>query len=315
METILQWGLDCVRQIQTLAPVALTPGLIVIMRAITNIGSAAVYMALLPFVYWCVDEKKGLRLAVTLLISAWINLALKNLLDQPRPFFESYDPSVGMITEIMGGFPSAHAQNSLVVWMIIASWGIPRLSRVVRFCIAAVLCLLIGFSRVYLGVHFPTDVLGGWLLGGLILAVYFAAGKFAAGNRIEAWIESHSPRAGLIAAAAIAFAMNLYRPSEYMLIPGGMILGLGIGCFLNRRYIGFNAAIQGRTGKEKYLVLLVRYALGITALVLLYVATGKAINGLRGSGNYDLYVFIRHILAAVWLSAGAPWVFSKLRLV
>jgi hypothetical protein len=267
-------------------------------------------MVLIPFIYWCIDEKKSLRLSVTLLVSAWLNLALKILLDQPRPFFEGYDPSVGMIAEKMGGFPSAHAQNSLVMWMIIASWGIPpRLSRTVRFGIAALLCLLIGFSRIYLGVHFPTDILGGWLLGGIILCVYFLAGR-----RIEAWFESRSPRAALIAAAALAFAMNLYRPSEYMLIPGGMILGLGIGCFLSRRYMDFKAPINDRFGAAKRLTLLVRYILGITAMILLYVAAGKVINGARDSGNYQLYYFTRYVLAALWLSAGAPWVFCKLRL-
>jgi len=306
MEEVLRWGLDCVRQIQTLE----TPGLTLCMRVITNLGSAAFYMVLIPFVYWCTDEKKGLRLAVVLLISAWVNLALKFLLDQPRPFFDGYDPSVGMVAATIGGLPSAHAQNSLVMLMIIASWVlIPKLSRAAHLCLAAFLCLLIGFSRLYLGIHFPTDVFGGWLIGGLILAVYFLAG-----NRIEAWFEAHSPRAGLIAAAALAFAMNLYRPSEYLLIPSGMILGLGFGCFLCRRYINFNAPVKDRTGAAKYLAQIVRYAIGITAMILLYVAAGKAVNGLRNSGNYQLYVFMRYVVTALWFSAGAPWVFCKLRL-
>ena len=307
MEAILQWGLDWIRQIQTLAAI---PGLTLCMRAITSIGSAAAYMVLTPFVYWCVDEKKGLRLSVVLLISTWLNFALKIILNQPRPFFEAYDPSVGMATVSMGGLPSGHAQNSLVMWMIIASWKpISRLSGSAHFCIAALLCLLISFSRVYLGVHFPTDIFGGWLIGGIILTVYFITG-----SQIQAFLESHSPRAALIASAAIAFAMNLYRPSEYLLIPGGVILGLGIGCFLCRRYTNFNASLTNRTGMEKHLTLLVRYVLGITAMVLLYVATGKAINGMRDSGNYHLYVFTRYVILAIWLSAGAPWVFCKLRL-
>jgi len=304
MEAVLQWGLEFVRQVQTLT----TPWLTIIMRAITNTGSVTVCMVIVSFIYWCVDEKKGLRLAVVLLISAWINFALKFFLDQPRPFFEAYDPSVGRAAVIMGGFPSAHAQNSLVMWMIIASWKlIPRLSRAAHLCLAAFLCLLIGFSRIYLGAHFPTDVLGGWLLGGIILAIYFLTG-----SRIEVLLKS--PRAGLITAAALAFAMNMYRPSEYMLMPGGMILGLGIGCFLCRRYINFNAVLNDRTGMAKLITLLVRYALGITAMVLLYVAAGKALNGMRNSGNYHLYVFTRYILLSLWLSAGAPWVFCKLKL-
>jgi membrane-associated phospholipid phosphatase len=307
MEEILQWGLDCVRRIQTLAAI---PGLTIIMRAITNIGSTAIYFFLFPFLYWCVDEKKGLRLAVVLFISTWLNLALKFFLNQPRPFFEDYDPSVGLVVEILGGFPSGHAQISLVMLMILASWSIiPGLSRAAHFGIAAFLCLLIGFSRVYLGVHFPTDIFGGWLLGGLTLAVFFTAG-----SRIEAWLGSHNPRAGLIAAAAVAFAMNIYRPSEYLLLPSGIILGLGIGWFLRRRYMNFSASLKDRTGIEKRLALIVRYVLGITAMVLLFVAVGKVINGMQNSGNYHLYVFIRYVFIAVWISAGAPWVFCKLRL-
>jgi membrane-associated phospholipid phosphatase len=307
MEYVLQWGLDCIRQIQTLAVI---PGLTIIMRAITHIGSTAVYLFIFPFVYWCVDKKKGLRLLVVLFISLWINLALKFLLNQPRPFFEGYDPSVGIIFEIVGGFPSGHAQNSLVAFMILASWNfIPGLSRAAHYCIAAFLCLLIGFTRIYLGVHFPTDVFGGWLLGGLVLTVYFWTG-----SRIEAWFESHNPRIGLIAAAALALVMNIYRPSEYLLMPSGMILGLGIGCFLCRRYINFNISIKDKSVTEKRLTLLVRYVLGVTAMGLIYAATGKVINGFRASGNYHLYVFMSHVLVAIWISAGAPWVFCKLRL-
>ena len=307
MEGFLQWGLDCVRQIQTLAAI---PGFTVFMRLITHIGSTVVYIFFFPFVYWCIDEKKGLRLAVVLFISTWINLALKFILNQPRPFFEGYDPSIGIIAEIMGGFPSGHAQNSLVILIILASWKIiPGLSRTVHFFIAVFLCLIVGLSRIYLGVHFPTDVFGGWLIGGLVLAVYFWAGA-----RIEAWLESHNPRIGLIVSAVLAFAMNMYRPSEYLLMPSGMIFGLGIGCFLCRRYIAFTALINDRTGMDKRLSLLVRYVLGITAMALLYVTAGKIINGLRDSGNYHLYVFIRNVLMAVWISAGAPWVFCKLRL-
>ena len=307
MEEFLQWGLDCVRQIQTLAVI---PGLTIFMRTITHIGSTAVYIFFFPFMYLCVDEKKGMRLAMVLFISTWINLALKFFFNQPRPFFEVYDPSVGIIVEIMGGFPSGHAQNSLVILTMLASWKIiPGISRAAHFGIAVFLCLVIGFSRIYLGVHFPTDVFGGWLLGGLVLAVYYWAGA-----RIEAWFETHNPRIGLTAAAVLAFAMNMYRPSEYLLMPSGMILGLGIGWFLCRRYIEFNASIKNRTGMEKRLSLLIRYVLGITAMALLYVAAGKVINGLRDSGNYHLYVFIRNVLMAVWISAGAPWVFRKLRL-
>jgi membrane-associated phospholipid phosphatase len=302
MEAILQWGLDCIRLIQGWA----NPPLTILMRIITSLGSSGAYILLLPFVYWCVDEKKGLHLGTMVLISAWVNLSLKLLLDQPRPFFAGYDPSVGMISERLGGFPSGHAQNTLVMLTIVSSW----LARKWAYIAAAFVCLLVGFSRLYLGVHFPTDVAGGWLIGGILLAVYFLSRK-----RIEALIATGGFRGGMIASAALAFVMILYRPSVELLMPGGMILGLGAGYCLCKQYVNFSAsALSGRPGIFRYLTLLVRFLLGITVFALLYVVSGKVMGGMDNSGNYQLVVFLRFILLSFWISAGAPWLFRFLRL-
>jgi membrane-associated phospholipid phosphatase len=303
MEAILQWGLDCIRLIQTGA----NPPLNILMRIITEFGSVIAYLVLLPLVYWCIDEKKGLHLGIAVLFSTWINLVLKYALDQPRPFFAGYDPSVGIITERLGGFPSGHAQNSLVMWFIIASWGNKK-----RYWImAAFFCLLIGFSRLYLGVHFPTDVAGGWLIGGILLTVYFLAG-----GRIESMIAANGPRAGLIICATLSFIMILYRPSVELLLPGAMLLGLGGGFCLCKTRIGFTASVTGksREGAAKYLILLVRFLLGITVLALIYVVTDKLTAGMHNSGNYQLVMFLRLSVLALWVSAGAPWLFRFLRL-
>jgi len=300
MEPILQWGLDFIRVIQTIA----SPPLTVIVRVITYIGGEPAYMVLLPFLYWCIDEKKGLRLGLVVLISAWINMSLKFLFDQPRPFFEGYDPSLGMISERMGGLPSGHAQNTLVLLFIIASW----LKKKWAFVCAVVLCILIGFSRIYLGVHFPTDVIAGWILGGIILCGYFMLG-----DRIEALLVKGGFRAGMIASAMLSFVMILYLPGKELLMPGGTVFGLGIGYCLNRRYIGFTAnALLGRSGTEKYLTLCARMLLGIVGFILVFVAAGNLIP--RESGNQNLFGFLQAALAGFWVSVAAPWIFVKLRL-
>jgi hypothetical protein len=253
-----------------------------------------------------VDEKKCLRLGTVVLVSVWLNLFLKFLLDQPRPFFVNYDPSLGMISETLGGLPSGHAQNSLVLWAIIASW----VNKKWLWGVVACFCLLVGFSRVYLGVHFPTDVLGGWIIGGILLGIYFLAGK-----RIETLLADYSPRVGLVMCAALAFIMILYRPSAVLLMPGAMLLGLGTGYYLCKNKIGFSAlALSGRVGIAKYLVLLVRFLLGITVLVLWYVLTKKIMIHFENSANYNLFVFLRFGVIAFWISAGAPWLFRFLKL-
>jgi hypothetical protein len=252
------------------------------------------------------DEKKGLHLGLITLISVWINLSLKWALDQPRPFFPAYDPSVGMISEKLGGFPSGHAQNTLVVLTIISTW----LTRRWAYIAAALICLLVGFSRVYLGVHFPTDVIGGWLIGGIILAVYFLTRK-----RIAALLANGGFRGGMYASAALAFVMILYRPATELLIPGGTLLGLGAGYNICKFYCNFSASDFGdRTGIFRYLALLVRFLLGITIFALLYVVSGKIMGSIHNSGNYQLAAFLRFALMGLWISAGAPWLFRFLRL-
>jgi len=169
MENILQWGVDFIRHLQSRA----TPSLTAIMIGTTYLGSAAAYLILIPFVYWCINVKKGFELGLVVLISAWLNIMAKLLFDQPRPFFAAYDPSLQMIPERLPGLPSGHAQNALVMWIIIASW----INKKWAYITAIVLCLAVSFSRIYLGVHFPSDILAGWILGILILCTYFLAGR------------------------------------------------------------------------------------------------------------------------------------------
>jgi membrane-associated phospholipid phosphatase len=298
MEPLLLWGLDLIRTIQTAA----NPPLTFFMKAVTQLGSVSAYIILLALVFWCVDEKKSFRLGLVVLISGWINLALKFLLHQPRPFWEGWDPAVGLIHERFGGLPSGHAQGSLVLWIIIASWG----TRKWRYGPAALLILLIGFSRIYLGVHFPTDVFAGWFIGGLICGGYFFLGP-----RIEKALETRGLRAKLILSAALSFVMILYRPAGDLLMPAAALLGMGAGYSLNVHIIHFRAAAYlGRRGAAKLSTLLGRLALGAAGVVLISAAAGRLLPG--GSSPYfRMFFFLQYALLGFWIYAGAPWLFQR----
>jgi membrane-associated phospholipid phosphatase len=301
MENILQWGLNFIRTVQTWDSPLLTG----LMTGITWLGSAQAYLIMIPFIYWCVDEKKGLRLALVVLVSAWLNITLKFLLEQPRPFFPGYDPSVGMIPERLGGLPSGHAQNALVMWIIIASW----IKKKWAFIGAGLICILVSFSRIYLGVHFPTDVLGGWLLGGLVLCGYFMLGR-----RIGEALDKGSTRAKMIAVAACSFIMILYRPGEELLMPGAILLGLGAGHILNCQHIGFTALLPEKKAWLKVCFWLARFALGVTVTALPCIGLGKIFHAARSSSWHELLYFLLFALVGLGVSAGAPWFFCKVHL-
>ena len=92
---------------------------------------------------------------------------------RPRP-----DVSLHLIEQGGWSFPSGHSISGLLMYGLLA-WLILRYARNQKFrIIAAVLLTLlwvgVGLSRIYLGVHYPTDVLGGWLLGMVILMITIA---------------------------------------------------------------------------------------------------------------------------------------------
>lgn len=93
--------------------------------------------------------------------------AVKHLIDRPRP---ALVPHLDMVYS--SSFPSGHAMMSPVVYLTLAavvSSGLePPGVRSLRMAAATLLVVAIGVSRVYLGVHWPTDVLGGWILGSAI---------------------------------------------------------------------------------------------------------------------------------------------------
>lgn len=103
-----------------------------------------------------------------------LNLLLKDLFARPRPHFER-----PLVVEISYSFPSGQAMESLVVYGMLAYFGLLTLrsqrTRVVSLGGAAVLVALIGFSRLYLGAHYLSDVLGGFAAGSAWLSAAITA--------------------------------------------------------------------------------------------------------------------------------------------
>ncbi|GHU59496.1 phosphatase PAP2 family protein [Clostridia bacterium] len=165
------WYLDALNHSLAEAVQALeAPALTAFMIAVTTIGEWFVYApaALLLLIIPKTRRKIGLPVMLTLAASATLNVTLKMLFAIPRP------DAHRLIVETGYGFPSGHAMNStafvgICVFLFIRGshkYG----HKVFIVCLSVLFLILMGLSRVYLGVHNPTDILGGYLAGLIILA-------------------------------------------------------------------------------------------------------------------------------------------------
>lgn len=110
------------------------------------------------------NKDKGIKIASMVIASLIINILLKHLIQLERPFHVY--PDVFLINESGFSFPSGHAQISATFFWLLAWFE----KRNVVFWL---LPILIGISRCYLGVHYPTDVLAGWAIGAFFAWGYF----------------------------------------------------------------------------------------------------------------------------------------------
>ena len=155
-------------------------------------------------------------------------------------------------------------------------------------------------SRLFLGVHFPTDILGGWALGALVLGIYFGLG-----TKIEGILHRWNLRARLILISALTLGMNFLMPKDTRM--AGAFFGSAVGFALVSRFLRFSA--KGPLAKK-----LLRYLLGLASLLVVYILP-KALIKDPTLSQQALVRFSRYGIVGLWAAFGAPWCFFKLGLV
>jgi undecaprenyl-diphosphatase len=140
----------------------------IIFRDITSLGGATVLtlMTIAVTGFLLIDAKRGAAILVlgSVIGGVVLSTILKLGIDRPRP-----DLVVHLVEVHTASFPSGHAMLSAVVYLtlggLLSRVKRPRRIKIYVLSVAVILTLLIGVSRVYLGVHWPTDVLAGWCAG------------------------------------------------------------------------------------------------------------------------------------------------------
>jgi membrane-associated phospholipid phosphatase len=337
-DAIYAWGLEVIRALQGAGNPAITAAA----RFFSALGHPITYIAIAAFVYWCVDERRGAKLGIVTFLSYGINNAIKGALRVPRPYVQ--DPTVGMAFEPSYSTPSAHAQAAAAFWPTLAlepktpdaargekapgSQGTAlKIARWTAGWAAAILLpVLIGLSRVYLGVHYPTDVLFGWALGAVISilaipvwprfsnAIFSLAPVNAAVGSIRDRARSNgrSLRSFKLALAAfVALLLNALSGQDSSM--GGAFFGFTAGfIFLtdesaktdkhgNARET-FSAASGSLIKKGA------RFLIGLAFLIVIYVGSNKLVP-LAGGDLVILCLFVQYGFIGFWISYLAPRIF------
>jgi membrane-associated phospholipid phosphatase len=291
VEFLLGWGIQVILWFQQFSPALDLP-----FKAFTFLGDETFYLIFMPLIYWCIDRRTGARLFFLLLFSAYLNAVAKVLAGQPRPFI--YDPRVKALVHAGGGgLPSGHTQNAVVVWGFLAA----RSGKQISWLIAAFLMAGIPLSRVYLGVHFPTDLMGGYLMGGIILILFLLSAP-----RLETWLVEKGFTWQLLISLVGPLILVLLNPAgdKSGLSTVSVLMGVCTGFALERRFVRFSC--ESVRWKK-----LIRYLLGVVVLFGLWGGLKLAFSGMEPAG---LLRFIRYALVGLWGGVGAPWMFVRLRL-
>jgi membrane-associated phospholipid phosphatase len=324
MNDFYELGINMVLLCQNLGEWMLGP-----MNFFSFLGTMEFSILIMPILYWSIDVALGLRLGIILIISASTNSILKMAFHTPRPFWYSREVSAYAFEDSFG-MPSGHAQNSAAVLGLLAT----SLKRRWVWVVTLLLIFLIGISRMYLAVHFPQDVITGWIIGFILVWLFLRFEK-----PVVNWLASRNLTRRILAVFAFSLGFliigllvkellanwnlpgtwlenaKLAFPDENAIDPfdisglfetSGVLFGFSAGALWLAELGGFDA--KGAWWKR-----LTRYIIGLAGVAVLWFGLGAVIP--EGIDVWGLLVdYLLFALIGLWISALAPLLFRGLRL-
>lgn len=263
------------------------PALDALFLAVTALGNELFYTLLLPGLYWLTDRRKIHQVALVFMVSMALNGILKEWLALPRP-----GPHEGVLpisTETSPGFPSGHAQGSATLWTALALVYPSAFLVGVAIALITLICL----SRLYLGVHYLGDVVGGLGLGLGLVVLFFVGYRQRWGRRIPLGVK--------VTLALVLAPLALFlNPDSGAVRVIGFLVGFLIGDWVALPHLPY----RPEAGPLRQAIKLALGYAGFFAVVFLvenYVPAG--LPSMLGYG-----------LAALWVTVGAPALFLALGL-
>ncbi len=207
----------------------------------TLFGEDLIIIAILGFIYWCYDKEYGKYIGTNIILVNVLNPLVKNIFLRRRPYFDNsqihclkpVDSSADIYDISAQGysFPSGHSMNAATLYGSMARYKKKPLSALaghILLVLSFLIPLLVGISRFTLGVHYPTDVLAGWL-GGVVVIFTVPWLTSRVQNKWKLWIF-------FCLAGAVGF---LYCTTSDYYTGYGMMVGFFLGTAFEEKYVNF----------------------------------------------------------------------------
>ncbi|NLL24802.1 MAG: phosphatase PAP2 family protein [Spirochaetales bacterium] len=273
-----------------------TPFLDLLANGASFFGEETFVIAIVLLVFWNINKQKGFALYMNVLTSVLIMGILKAVVRAPRPFVVLDDIAGKRMGTATGySFPSGHTTTAASFYTSLALLLKKRICSI----IAAIMIVLVGVSRLYLGVHWPNDVFAGLLIGVSISFLLYRWSLQLFEDRMR--LVRFSIRYGLIATLAslilsVLLNMDLVDPVAFNdLMKTLALAGAGLLGF------GFEEQIVRYRVEASLTKKILRYLLGMG--VVIAIIASKA---LFPPSIYAISSFIRYSLVGVWATVLFP---------
>jgi len=259
---------------------------------ITNFASEAIVIGVFCYLYWCRNKKYAYRLGFVYFISGIIVQTVKVAFRIPRPWIlnSSFNPVKEAVPTATGySFPSGHTQAGTALYGTIAFNSSKRIVQILM----VVIMILIGFSRMYLGVHTPMDV----AIAMVITITTICIINIVMDKKLIYKLRQETIMAVLLFIPIIMVAFAVFIMKNYTvevknildyMKSSGAALGFAVGWYLESRYLNFDETRGSVIEKAIRLVVGILVILGLKSGIKVIIGDGLVAGFIR----YAIIIFV-----------------------